>query len=220
MFRSAVRDVIFPQAEHARLAGAIALAWGNGQFARPPVPFESFVRGVTLHDRGYGQLDTDEIGRVDPARWAEIQLAGFHERSGDAVADMVVGLHVHRLASGFQSEPAQVAAREMRPKLSGLMAAAGVSEIDAMHTDRITNLCDMVAFDFSFEHPERGSVSVNAGPDRGPVDVTYALDGEGGITLSPWPLGLPQLPGLILGFEADGYPERLVPVVAEFLVSP
>ena len=63
MFRSSRRDVVFPQAEHARLAGAIALAWGNERFARPALPFDAFVRGVTLHDRGYGQLDADGMGR-------------------------------------------------------------------------------------------------------------------------------------------------------------
>src|SRR3954468_14813235 len=77
MFRSARRDVVFPQAEHARLAGALALAWGNERFTRPALPSDSFVRGVTLHDRGYGLLDEDEIGRMEPSRWAQIQLQGF-----------------------------------------------------------------------------------------------------------------------------------------------
>jgi len=51
MFRSTKREALFPQSEHARLAGAIALAWGNEQFHRPALPFASFVAGVTLHDR-------------------------------------------------------------------------------------------------------------------------------------------------------------------------
>jgi hypothetical protein len=220
MFRSARRDVIFPQAEHARLAGTIALAWGNERFARPPLPFESFVRGVTLHDRGYGQLDGDQIGRVDPARWAEIQLAGFRERSGDPVVDLVVALHVHRLASNFASDPARAAARLMRPQLPGLAAAAGVSEADALAADTITDLCDMIAFDFCLERPAGGAVAVSpaAGSER--VEVAYSLDGQGAVTVTPWPLAVPELPGMILGYAANGYPGQLAPAVTAFVVRP
>jgi uncharacterized protein DUF3891 len=220
MFRSARRDVVFPQAEHARLAGTIALAWGNERFARPALPFESFVRGVTLHDRGYGQLDGDQIGRVDPARWAEIQLAGFRERSGDPVVDLVVALHVHRLASNFTSDPAQAAARLMGPQLPGLAAAAGVSGADALDGDTITDLCDMIAFDFCLERPAGGAVAVSPGAGAERVEVAYALDGHGAVTLTPWPLVVPELPGMILGFAANGYPGQLVPAVTTFVVRP
>ncbi|MDX6454362.1 MAG: hypothetical protein QOD48_469, partial [Gaiellaceae bacterium] len=50
---------MYPQAEHQRLAGVIAAAWGNDQVGRPPLPFESWVRGVAVHDRAYGELDED-----------------------------------------------------------------------------------------------------------------------------------------------------------------
>ena len=89
MFRSRRRPVVFPQAEHARLAGTIALAWGNDQFARPALPFDAFVRGVTLHDRGYGQLDADGIGEVPPDRWVAIQRASFAPRGEEPVVDLV-----------------------------------------------------------------------------------------------------------------------------------
>ena len=77
VFRSVRRQVVYPQAEHARLAAALAPHWGNDPFARPPLPFRSFVGGVALHDRGYGQLDADAIGEVDADRWIAIQEAGF-----------------------------------------------------------------------------------------------------------------------------------------------
>jgi hypothetical protein len=73
MFRSTRRPLVFTQADHARFAAAIALNWRE----RPPLPFESFVRGVADHDRGYGEHDDAEIGVVDNARWVEIQRAGF-----------------------------------------------------------------------------------------------------------------------------------------------
>jgi hypothetical protein len=67
---------VFPQADHARLAAAVALAWRD----RPPLPFDSFVRGVADHDRGYGEHDSDEIGAVESERWVAIQRAGFEPR--------------------------------------------------------------------------------------------------------------------------------------------
>ncbi len=58
MIRSRRRAVVFPQADHARLADTLALAWRD----RPALPFDSFVRGVADHDRGYGEYDNDELG--------------------------------------------------------------------------------------------------------------------------------------------------------------
>src|SRR3954449_3888175 len=220
MFRSARRDVVFPQAEHARLAGALALAWGNERFTRPALPFDSFVRGVTLHDRGYGLLDEDEIGRMEPSRWAQIQLQGFHARSGDPVVDLVAAMHVHRLARNFPRPPAQQAAAEMERELPALVQAAGVSRQEAADADAITDLCDRVAFDFCFEQPERGAVAVPLAPGGDRVQVAYAVEGDGGVTLQPWPLSVDELPGMIFGYAAGTYPNRLSPVVTSFHARP
>ena len=202
MFRSSRREVVFPQAEHARLAGALALAWGNERFPRPELPFDAFVRGVTLHDRGYGQLDADGIGEVEPERWLAIQRAGFAPRGDEPVVDLVVALHVSRLVGG--GDPAMTAAL---PRLHRL---AGVDESVAAEADRITDLCDRIAFDFCVEEPARGMVAW----------IAYAVDGLGGITLDPWPLGPPSLLGLVLGYRADGYPEELEPEVVPFEAQP
>lgn len=137
MFRSAA-GVIVSQAEHARLAGAIAAVWGLPQ----PLPFESLVRGVTLHDRGYGELDDDEIGAVEPERWVEIQRRGFTERSGDAVVDLLVALHIRRLI-GDDGHPARAAfAHEIDATLPELRTAAGVGEEEAGTADGVTEVCD------------------------------------------------------------------------------
>ena len=107
------------------MAGAIAAAF------RPedvPLPFESWVRGVTLHDRGYGELDDDPIGETSQERWCEIETRGFRARSGDDIADLVVALHIR-------------------------------------------------------------------------------------LPLDPWPLAVPFLRCVAGGFEANGYPDRLEPIV-------
>jgi hypothetical protein len=55
MFISKQRPIAIPQWEHQKLAGTLALLWGNAEFERPLVPFESFLTGIGLHDRAYGR---------------------------------------------------------------------------------------------------------------------------------------------------------------------
>jgi hypothetical protein len=93
------------------------------------------------------------------------------------------------------------------PRLYG---AAGVGEDEASAADRITNVCDRIAFEFCFERPAEGEV-------RG---IAYTLDGRGTIRLDPWPLALPRLVGIVPAFAAVGYPERLEPVVVPFDLTP
>jgi hypothetical protein len=206
MFRSRRRAIVFPQADHARLAGAIALAWRE----RPALPFDSFVRGVADHDRGYGEHDADEIGAVESERWVGIQRRGFTMRSGDPVVDLVAAMHVRRLLSSRRDEHERAAYAEVDALLLSLVDAAGVTVAEAVQADAITNVCDHLAFEFCFEEPREGEV-------RG---IDYELDGHGLITLEPWPLDVPRVVGLVTAYEADGYPERLVPVVAPFKLQP
>src|ERR1700744_802436 len=124
MFRSRTRPVVYSQAEHARLAAVIAAAW---QPKLIPLPFDSFVRGVALHDRGYGELDNDSLGDVEQARWIEIMRRGFEPQDGDPVVDLVGALHIRRLVGD--------AASEFEAALPALIEAAGVSEGDAMAAD-------------------------------------------------------------------------------------
>jgi hypothetical protein len=214
VFRSRRREVVYPQAEHARLSAAIAAAWGNDDFPPPALPFESFVLGVALHDRGYGELDVDAIGDAREERWLELQRRGFEPRGEDPVADLVAALHVRRLVS-YEHTPARDAlGAEMDAALPALHAAAGVSEDDAAEADRIVALCDAIAFDYAFERPASGSVEVQG------ASVEFGLDGEGGVSLSPWPLAAPRLVGVVVAYRAEGYPERLDPVVETFRVEP
>lgn len=175
MFRSKRRPVVYPQAEHARLAGTIAANWRREDV---PLPFESFVRGVTLHDRGYGELDSDPIGGTTPERWAEIQTRGFRMRSGDEVTDLVVALHIRRLIGDDATHPL---AREIDEALGDVSP-------EARAADRITEICDKLSFAYC----------------SGEVDEPV---------LDPWPLAVPELHVVVGGFAADGYPERLEPVV-------
>jgi hypothetical protein len=186
------------------LSAAIALAWGNDHFPRPPLPFDAFIRGVALHDRGYGELDNDPLLETPRARWIQIQRNGFQPRGVEPIVDLVVGLHVRRLVGD------QPAGHEMATQLPALHAAAGVSVADGQAADAITALCDGVAFDFCFEEPESGTAG----------GVHFRVDGLGRVELDPWPLSLPRLVGLVTAYEADGYPERLEPVIVPFEIIP
>ena len=167
---------------------------------RPPVP--SLVRGVALHDRGYGQLDADGIGEVYWDRWTAIQQAGFTPTGDDPVVDLVVAMHVQRLVSWGRSDADEAVAARMAAVLPLDQAAAGVDAARAAEADAITNLCDMVAFDFCVEREASGSVAVAPTAGAEPVAVSDQLDGAGGIVLSPWPLGVTELSGLALAFRA------------------
>jgi hypothetical protein len=218
VFRSARRAVVFPQAEHARLAAAIALAWGNDELAAPPLPREAFVAGVALHDRGYAALDADGIGEVAPERWLEIQRESFRPREDDPVVDLVVAMHVRRLVRWSRGA---ATATELDPAVDALRALAGVSPEDAEAADLITNMCDRIAFDFCFEEPAEGTLELPATGSRDArVHVRYALTGDGRVELEPWPLALPRLTGVLFAFAAVGYPAVLEPVVVPFGLSP
>lgn len=197
---------MFTQADHARFAATIALHWRQ----RPPLPFDSFVRGVADHDRGYGEHDNDEIGAVDNAHWVEIQRRGFKPRGEDPVVDLVVALHIRRLMTPPDDDLETAARAEIEELLPALLKAAAVSAKDAEAADGVTSVCDRLAFVFPFEEPASGDV-------RG---ISYQLDGLGAVMLEPWPLNIPWLSGLLTAFEADGYPERLAPVVVPFDIRP
>ena len=209
---------MFPQAEHARLAAAIASAWSDA-FAPVRLQRERFVRGVALHDRGYGEHDADEIGQVSRERWLAIQERGFAATGEDPLVDLVVALHVRRLVSSGEDEPSRRVLDAMDEDLPRLVRDAGVSPEDAGAADRITDLCDRISFDVCLEAPDAGGVEILRA-DGSPVRVSYTMDGQGTIVLDPWPLEPPALAGSVLGYAAGAYPDLLEPVPTPFSVRP
>jgi Protein of unknown function (DUF3891) len=198
MFRSRRRAVVFPQMEHAAFAAGIALQWRE----RPHVRFDSFIRGVALHDRGYGELDEDEIGGVERGHWLDIQRRGFGARDDDPVVDVIVSLHVARLVG--DDDPS------LRDRLPALLARASVDEETAVAADRITNLCDRISFDVCLEQPEEGSLD----------EIHYAYDGSNRVTVEPWPFSPERFGVLLVGYRADGYPRTLDRVVEPIAFAP
>jgi hypothetical protein len=219
MFRSLVREVVFPQAEHARLAATIAYAWDVESYPIGGLALGPFVEGVALHDRGYGQLDEDAIGEVAEDRWLAIQEAGFAPEGHDPTVDLVVAMHVHRLVDGPSGgTERQALAERMATALPALREAAGAGEAEARDADRVTNLCDRISFDFCEERPADGAVEVRtAGGTL--VPIGYRLDG-GRVTLDPWPLRVSELREVVAGYHTDGYPDVPRPAITLFSAAP
>ena len=219
MFRSLVRDVVFPQAEHARLSATIALAWDAEAYPVGGLSFEPFVEGVALHDRGYGQLDDDAIGEV-------AGIAGWRSRKRGSplrAATRPSTWSLRCTSTGWSPDNPTTPCG--RPAPSGWRSRyrhcanqRAWAESEARDADRVTNLCDRISFDFCEEAAGEGAVEVRAA-DGTLVPIAYRLDG-GHVTLDPWPLRTPELHDVVTGFHAAGYPDVLRPVIALFSATP
>src|SRR5919197_1349713 len=158
MFRSKQRPIAIPQWEHQKLAGTLALLWGNAEFERPSVPFESFLTGIGLHDRAYGPLDNLPIGGIPEEEWLALTRSGFEMTWADPIADLITKLHLKRLASYGSAPARQALTAEM---VQAIVAHIQRHDLDATlfeRIDRITDLCDRIAFNFCSETPAEGEV--------------------------------------------------------------
>jgi len=219
MFKSKTRPVVIPQYEHLKLAGALALLWGNTQFERPPIPFDSFVKGIGLHDRAYGTLDNHPILEAPEAEWLALTRRGFDTAWADAAAEAIAKLHLHRLVSYGSAPARQALAAEMADAIAAHMGQHGLDPALFARIDRVTRLCDDIAFAFCFEAPVDGSVRVFPHYDRDEeVEVRYRV-AEGKITLDPWPFGAERSVGYLIGYQREGYPDVLEPVIVHYTVG-
>jgi len=220
VFRSRRRPIVFSQYEHARLAGALARHWGNERFPRPPLPFESFVAGVVLHDFGYGLLDEHPIGAMAAAERRATLERLVDARLADPIAETVALFHARRLIG--QADPALAARCERR--IEAALAHTGYSRAAHETADRITDLCDSIAFHFCFESARRGAVEVECVATSATPSTTrpldWTLDEHGRVTLEPWPLSVPRLDTDVIAFEATGFPATLVPLTVACGIAP
>jgi hypothetical protein len=217
MFKSKVRPIVVPQYEHGKLAGSLAALWGNDDFARPVIDFTSFVRGVTLHDWGYGVVDNLPIGQVDEAEWLKVIRKGAEHRFDDPITDIVARLHLKRLLK-LRVSPG-------REELVRLIEKMVEEQLNETHfvieqfewADKITRFCDQVAFDFSFEEPTEYALPVYTKADASEeATLTYKIKPGGEIWVDPWPFSVSAYSGIIIGYRQEGYPDRLQPEVINF----
>ena len=218
MFKSKQRPIVIPQWEHQKLAGTLALLWGNGEFERPPVPFASFLTGVGLHDRAYGSLDNLPIGEIPEEEWLALTHRGFEMTWADPIADLITKTHLRRLASYGSAPARQAMAAEMTQAIREHSQRHGLDGATFERIDRITNLCDSIGFDFCFEAPAEGKVRIFPRNDRDEeVAVGYRIE-SGTIQVKPWPFGVDSHVGYLVGYQLEDYPTVLEPVVVSYRI--
>jgi len=219
MFKSKRRQIVIPQSEHLRLVGALAMLWGNDEFDLPPVERQSMIAGMSLHDRGYGPLDNSAIGEMREEEWNGIARRGFSMRNSDIVADTIVKYHVRRLASHNDSAERQAMTAEFSQALDEQLKLHNLPKEVFERMDRITDLTDRISFDFCFDAPDSGAVSIfpRNGKDA-QISVQYQVE-DGVIHVNPWPLALDAYEGYIFAYQLDGYPERPDPFILTYRLS-
>lgn len=212
MFPSRKRELIISQREHLRLVAQLALFWGNSQFDRPVLPWEPFRRGVAFHDWHYPELDTLAIIGAPEADWLAITKDGMAAEWGDPVTDIIIKLHLQRLLAINPSEERRALMAQLEAEIQALLPATGFSRADFTWADQITRLCDNISFFFCFEEPRQRTYAVGSrvGGDE-MIDVTLEVTGDGRVIVSPWPFNVPYIAGTLIGYDAAGYPDTLVP---------
>ena len=216
MFKSKLRPIVIPQFEHEKLVGTLALLWGNAAFDLPPVPFDSFLTGIGLHDRAYGHLDNLPIGEASEAAWLANTRKGFDIAWHDPLADAIAKMHLQRLVSYGTPPERKAEAASMAEEIAALAEVHGLDRAMLARIDRITRLCDDISFAFCFEAPAQGSVRIfphNGGDEE--VEVSYRVE-EGKIRVTPWPFAVDRHCGYLVGYRLEGYPEVLEPVMVKY----
>ena len=213
MFRSKRRQIVTPQSEHLKLVGTLAMLWGNEQFDAPPIERNSMIAGMGLHDRGYGYLDNSPIGGMTDEEWIPIARRGFFMPCSDVVADTIVKYHFRRLATHDPSPKRQALAAEFSQGIEDQLQQHSLSRTLFDRMDRITDLCDTLSFEFCFDIPASGSISIfpRNGEDT-QVTLEYHVE-DGEINVTPWPFSVDEHRGYLVAYQMDGYPERLDPVI-------
>src|SRR6266511_4548936 len=218
MFKSKQRSIAISQWEHQRLAGTLALLWGNAEFELPPIPFESFLTGIGLHDRAYGPLDNLPIGEIPEEEWLALTRSGFEMTWADLVADVITKMHLKRLTSYGSAPVRQAKAAEMAQAIQALIEHHGLDAAAFERIDRISNLCDRIVFDLCVDAPAEGEVHIFPRNDRHEeVAVSYRIEG-GTIQVDPWPFGVASYTGYLVGYQLDGYPTVLEPAMLPYLL--
>lgn len=222
MFKDKSSQRVITQYEHLKLSGALALLWGNSEFERPPCSFESFVKGVALHDRGYGSFDTLAIGEASEGEWLAVSRRSFFGDTNDPIADLITKHHILRLVSGSKNSNPQVFAflTEMREDIARCLRDNGLDERLFSFVDRITQLCDDISFDFCFGNYGMSKVDVQGRfSEEELIAIQYTIQPDSTIVLSPWPLSVSSYTSYLIGYDLNEFPEKREPQIVPFTIK-
>ena len=219
MFKSKRRQIITPQSEHLKLVGTLAMLWGNDQFDTPPIERNSMVMGMGLHDRGYGYLDNAPIGALRDEEWEGIARRTFTMECSDVIADTIVKYHFRRLAGYGSSEIRKKLHADFTEGIHSQLERHNLSKALFDRTDRITDLLDTLSFEFCFDIPAFGRVSVfPRNGEETEVSIEYHVE-NGEINVHPWTFSVDEYRGYLIAYHAEGYPERLDPCILPYVLK-
>jgi hypothetical protein len=132
------------------------------------------------------------------------------------IADVITKMHLRRLASYGSAPARQAMTAEMTQALQAQIERHGLDAALFERVDRITDLCDSIAFDFCFEAPAKGEVRIFPRNDRDEeFAVGYRIEG-GTIQVDPWPFGVESHSGYLVGYQLAGYTAILEPVMLRY----
>lgn len=225
MFKAKKTNLIIPQREHARLAGNIAIYWGNKIFDLPKIPLHSVVKGITFHQNGYDLLDTYPVKEMSDATLLNVFRNDFNVQMSNREAELINMFHQFRLVSKRltikPSEKFEKLQKEFEIAIENKLTSSKYSKGDFLWVDRITNLCDRISFNFSFGEETVETIPVYPKTEsEEKIEIKHLLIDKNTIELDNWPFSSKQIRNVVIAYENKGYPKLLKAVLLEFRLIP
>lgn len=222
MFKNERLRIIIPQQEHARMAGHIAQHWGNETFDKPKIGVEALVKGLTLHHMGYGSTDSLDFTSLTDAELLKVYLNDTRVSFGDTDAELVNLFHHLRLVRNRNEKTPTEAflylQKEIEATIETKLKKSKFTKTDFEWTNRITHLCDRIAFNFSMGKMKEPSIDISSRVgSEATVALVHDVDGEM-ITLHPWPFSVKSFNGFVIAYDSEDYPKSLSPFLLEYVV--
>jgi hypothetical protein len=156
------------------------------------------------------------IGELAEEHELALTRRGFEMAWSDPIADLIAKMHLKRLVSYGNAPARQALAAEMALAIQAQIRRDGLDAAAFERIDRITNLCDRIAFDVCFEAPAEGEVRIFSRNDRDEeIGVRYRIE-DGAILVAPWPFAVDRHIGYLVAYRLDGYPAVLEPVALTY----
>lgn len=222
MFQSKSRPIVVPQSEHLNMVATTVYSWGNDQFSLPKIDRDSLLKGVSLHDIGYGYWDTVPVGSVSPEQTVEFWRRCTSQQLSDPAAEIIIRRHFHRLAGWNKTSPLIHAFHEeMTAEIAAIEEEHHLDPKLFDFADSITNLCDTISYYFCFDEPKETTVTVYEDTEMTrKASVHVIITGNRTVTVAPWPFRSPMIEDFLFGYEREGYPTRTAPVVIPYRIIP
>ena len=177
--------------------------------------------GVEQHDRCFGYLDGLSIGNIPDDIWISVEREkGIVANLPDPVANLVILFHIKRLTLHHDTAERKLFAEEIEALITEQIALHDFDRATLERADRITAFCDGLAFDFCFEDLVTRSVLIypNNGGDT-QIGVEYRISQGGVVEVDPWPFWVEAITGYIIGYQAEGYPKEMTPLIVPYTVQ-